>query len=86
MFPELGLSFWRGNVYTKVDVEADWFKALISAIQEDNKRYLYFETITLKKIAGFDSMTCQFSPIVRLKALYCDKIKFIKIEIFRGDE
>ena len=45
-FPNLGLTLWRGNVCTEEDLEADWFKELIPEIQEDNKRFLFFETIT----------------------------------------
>lgn len=48
-FPTLGLSFWRGNVCTEEDLEADWFKELIPEIQEDNKKFLYFETVTFKR-------------------------------------
>lgn len=45
-FPELGITFWRGNVCNEEDLEADWFKQLHPNIQEDTKRYLYFETVT----------------------------------------
>lgn len=45
-FPKLGLSFWRGNVCTEEDLELDWFKELLPDIQEDTKRFLYFETVT----------------------------------------
>lgn len=44
-FPELGLTFWRGNVCTEEDLESDWFKELAPDIQEDTKRFLYFETV-----------------------------------------
>lgn len=47
-FPRLGLSFWRGNVCTENEVEADWFKKLSPDIQADNKRFLYFETVTFQ--------------------------------------
>ncbi|MBE1556068.1 hypothetical protein [Sporosarcina limicola] len=45
-FLKLGLSFWRGNVCNEKDLESDWFKELHPEIQEDNKRFLYFETVT----------------------------------------
>ncbi|WP_239430704.1 hypothetical protein [Sporosarcina sp. ACRSL] len=45
-FPDLGLTLWRGNVCTEEDLEADWFKELIPENQEDEKRFLFFETIT----------------------------------------
>lgn len=47
-FPQLGLSFWRGNVCTEDDVEANWFNELAPDIQVDNKRFLYFETVTFQ--------------------------------------
>lgn len=45
-FPCLGITFWRGNVCNEDDLETDWFKELIPENQEDEKRFLYFETIT----------------------------------------
>jgi len=45
-FPDLGLELWRGRVCTEEDLEADWFKELIPENQEDEKRFLFFETIT----------------------------------------
>lgn len=44
-FPKLGITFWRGNVCTEDDLEADWFKELHPEIQEDTKKFLYFETV-----------------------------------------
>ena len=48
-YPKLGLTFWRGNICTEEELEADWFKELNQSIQEDNKRFLYFETVTFYK-------------------------------------
>ena len=45
-FPDLGLTLWRGNVCAEEDLETDWFKELIPENQEDEKRFLFFETIT----------------------------------------
>lgn len=45
-FPDLGFTLWRGNVCTEEDLEAEWFKELIPENQEDEKRFLFFETIT----------------------------------------
>ena len=45
-YPELGLKFWRGQLCTQEDLEADWFKELELEIQEDYKRFLYFEKVT----------------------------------------
>ena len=49
-FTDLGLSFWRGNVCTEDDIESEWFKNLSPSIQEDNKKFLFFETVTLNKV------------------------------------
>ena len=48
-YPELGLKFWRGETCTQEDIEADWFKEIEPEIQEDYKRFLYFETVTFYK-------------------------------------
>lgn len=49
-FPDLGLIFWRGNVCTEEELESEWFKELDPDIQEDNKRFLYFETVRFNKV------------------------------------
>lgn len=49
-FPKLGLAFWRGNICNEEDLESDWFKKLLPEIQEDNKRFLYFETVTFYNV------------------------------------
>lgn len=49
VFPKLGITFWRGNVCTEDDLEADWFKELHPEIQEDTKKYMYFETVKFHK-------------------------------------
>ncbi|QTD42509.1 hypothetical protein [Sporosarcina sp. Te-1] len=48
-FPKLGITFWRGDVCTEEDLEADWFKELHPEIQEDTKKFLYFETVKFHK-------------------------------------
>ena len=45
-FPGFPMTFWRGNVCTEQDLESDWFKELIPENQEDEKRFLFFETVT----------------------------------------
>lgn len=50
-FPKFGLWFWRGNICNEEDLESDWFKELAPDIQEDNKRFLYFETVRFNKVS-----------------------------------
>ncbi|WP_253721269.1 hypothetical protein [Brevibacillus brevis] len=51
-FPELGLSFWRGNVLSEEDMEKDWFKEMDPEIQEDEMKNLYFETVSIYSISN----------------------------------
>ncbi|WP_188066380.1 hypothetical protein [Brevibacillus brevis] len=46
-FPELGLSFWRNHVRNEEYFHSEEFKELDPDIQEDEMRYLYFETTTI---------------------------------------
>lgn len=47
-YPELGLSFWRPNILREADLEKDWFKEMLPDIQEDEKRNLYFECVSIR--------------------------------------
>ncbi|MBW5467088.1 hypothetical protein GPJ61_04260 [Brevibacillus formosus] len=49
-YPELGLSFWRPNILKESDMQEDWFKELEPSIQEDEKRNLYFECVSIQCI------------------------------------
>ncbi|HZG79993.1 MAG TPA: hypothetical protein VEZ13_04380 [Brevibacillus sp.] len=49
-YPELGLSFWRPNILKESDMQEDWFKELKPSIQEDEKRNLYFECVSIQCI------------------------------------
>ncbi len=48
-FPKLGITFWRGNVCTEEELESEEFKELDPEIQDDNKKFLYFETVRFNK-------------------------------------
>lgn len=47
-YPELGLTFWRPNILMETDMEEDWFKEMLPEIQEDEKRNLYFECVSIR--------------------------------------
>ncbi|MBB3112202.1 hypothetical protein FHS18_004288 [Paenibacillus phyllosphaerae] len=47
-FPELNLSFWRPVALSESDLQENWFKELAPAIQEDEKKNLYFECVSIK--------------------------------------
>lgn len=49
-FPELGLSFWRSNILTEADLQAEWFQELRPEIQEDEKKFLYFECASIRSV------------------------------------
>ncbi|MFS0553810.1 hypothetical protein [Brevibacillus sp. 179-C9.3 HS] len=49
-YPGLGLSFWRPNILKESDMQEDWFKELEPSIQEDEKRNLYFECVSIQCI------------------------------------
>lgn len=54
-FPELGLSFWRPNILREADLEEDWFQEMQPAIQEDEKRNLFFECVSIRQLnTGMD--------------------------------
>jgi len=46
-FPELGLSLWRSRVFKAGDEEEEWFKELCAENQEDELRFLYFESVSI---------------------------------------
>jgi hypothetical protein len=47
-FPEWGLSFWRLNICKEEDLQEEWCKRLRPEIQEDEKKYLYFECVSIR--------------------------------------
>ncbi|WP_025026346.1 hypothetical protein [Caldalkalibacillus mannanilyticus] len=52
-FPELGMELWRGRICTEEDLKADWFKEMSLDNQEDEKRFLYFETVSFSNKHSF---------------------------------
>ncbi|WP_028545256.1 hypothetical protein [Paenibacillus taiwanensis] len=44
-YPELGLSFWRSNVFTEADMQKEWFLAKRPEEQADDLLYMYFESV-----------------------------------------
>jgi len=49
MFPALGLSFWRPNIFKEEFLQEEWFLEMHPDIQEDEKKHLYFESVSIKK-------------------------------------
>lgn len=46
-FPKLGLAFWRTGVLDEADLQESWFKEMSAEHQEDELRYLYFESVSV---------------------------------------
>ncbi|MFL1676965.1 hypothetical protein [Paenibacillus dendritiformis] len=59
LFPEMGLTLYRSRVFTEKDLEEEWFLAQSLDAQEDDKRFFYFETVSV----------CEWSYYERLKEL-----------------
>lgn len=53
-FTEVGLSFYRSNVFTEKEMEEDWFKLKSPEEQEDDMKYLYFETVMVCGLDYYD--------------------------------
>lgn len=41
---DIGLSLWRSHALTEEDMEEDWFKEMCKENQEDERRFMYFQT------------------------------------------
>lgn len=46
-FPKLGLAFWRTGVLDEADLQESGFKEMSAEHQEDELRYLYFESVSV---------------------------------------
>ncbi|MGG4397349.1 hypothetical protein ABEX25_23875 [Paenibacillus thiaminolyticus] len=53
-FTEVGLSFYRSNVFTEKEMEEDWFKVKSPEEQEDDLKYLYIETVMVCGLEYYD--------------------------------
>jgi hypothetical protein len=53
-FAEVGLSFYRSNVFTEKEMEQEWFKVKSPEEQEDDMKYLYFETVMVCGLDYYD--------------------------------
>lgn len=49
IFRELGLSFWRPNIYKEEYEQEAWFQEMAPEIQEDERKYLYFESVSISR-------------------------------------
>ncbi|MDP4099143.1 hypothetical protein OIN60_20700 [Paenibacillus sp. P96] len=49
-FPELGLTLWRSSIFTEEMRNEEWFKEMSKENQEDEMKYLYFESIAVFKV------------------------------------
>ncbi|CAH8772974.1 hypothetical protein [Paenibacillus dendritiformis] len=59
LFTEMGLTLYRSRVFTEKDLEEEWFLAQSLDAQEDDRRFFYFETVSV----------CEWSYYERLKEL-----------------
>ncbi|WP_197255653.1 hypothetical protein [Paenibacillus dendritiformis] len=59
LFTEMGLTLYRSRVFTEKDLEEEWFLAQSLDAQEDDKRFFYFETVSV----------CEWSYYERFKEL-----------------
>ena len=46
-FKELGLALWRGNVFEEEQMEEAWYKEMCAENQQDELRFMYFETVSV---------------------------------------
>lgn len=47
VFPQWGLSLWRSRKFEEDDMQTDWFKKLSPENQEDELRFMYFESVSI---------------------------------------
>ncbi|WP_026475766.1 hypothetical protein [Alkaliphilus transvaalensis] len=47
-FPKLGLYLWRPSIFKEADKNEDWYKALSLENQEEELKYLYFQTVSIE--------------------------------------
>ncbi|WP_223068211.1 hypothetical protein [Paenibacillus caui] len=50
VFPEIGLSLWRSSRTIEEDIHKDWFKELPLDLQEDELKFLYFESVGVFRV------------------------------------
>lgn len=43
----IGLSLWRSHAFNEVEMEEEWFLEMCEENQEDEKRYMYFQTVAV---------------------------------------
>ncbi|TDL48443.1 hypothetical protein E2R60_26450 [Paenibacillus dendritiformis] len=53
-FTEGGLSFYRSSVFTEKEMEEEWFTVKSPEEQEDDLKYLYFETVMVCGLDYYD--------------------------------
>lgn len=53
-FTEVGLSFYRSNVFTEKEMEEEWFKVKSPEEQEDDMKYLYSESVMVCGLDYYD--------------------------------
>lgn len=47
LFIDIGLSLWRASVLKEEDMQENWFKEMDVENQEEEKRYMFFQTIAV---------------------------------------
>ncbi|MFM9281788.1 hypothetical protein [Paenibacillus jiagnxiensis] len=47
-FPQLGLSLWRSGIFTEEMKDEDWFKEMSKENQDDEMKFEYFQTVSLR--------------------------------------
>lgn len=47
IFTNIGLSLWRSSVFTEDMMQEEWFKEMCSENQEEEMRYLFFQTVAV---------------------------------------
>lgn len=43
----VGLSLWRPHAFDEADMQEDWFQEMCEENQEEEKRYMYFQTVAV---------------------------------------
>ncbi|WCF07550.1 hypothetical protein NDS46_25105 [Paenibacillus thiaminolyticus] len=56
LFADIGLTLYRSRVFTEKDLEEEWFLAQSLDAQEDDKRFFYFETVSVCELSYYERL------------------------------
>ena len=56
VFDEFGVAYWRPGVFNKKDEAEEWFLELSCENQADERKHLYFESVSVFRKGGWSSI------------------------------